>query len=482
MDQFASILLAFPPRDNVRVVDNETYHNLAVLHVKRLDKVLKEQTRDLVACSSQLFSIVDPAVNSLSYLTLLHATLFPSPTSSLTEESILEKVVTFMMTFDGRQCRYAGPVLLDLMEAIGNGRLLPPSVAVESLAAAILTLDPTGSLFTSSHLLLAKLAFETDNMEPALPVIDETIVFYPRLDPHDLTQALCDPALPPLAYISRDTGLTGPLKSSAVLEYDLLCGMMYCERRDWTKARGSFERAATYPTKTEGCSKIMVEAFKKWVLVNLLAEGRHSVAPPYLSAGIIRTFEILADPYLSLATAFTTDDVRQLKLEADNNAHLWIEDGNLGLVREVVASYQKWRVISLHHTYAKISISEIREQTKSAETGLPLQKDEDVEELLHDMIAAGMLKGAIETNTNGTKFLVFLPPSLHLSDKEYEEEMSRAVEKLNKLKSISNDTHRRFATSKEYIRWAMRDAGREGRRDAYAEDHAQEDEDLMTAN
>lgn len=338
-------------------------------------------------------------------------------------------------------------------------------------------------MLTSTHLLLAKLAYETDNIPLALPVIEKDIVYYPGMANHETPQYLCDLELSPSSYISKNTGLTTLLKSAMVLEYDLLCGMMYCARREWGKARAAFERAVTYPAKENGCSKIMVEAFKKWILVSLLSEGKHRDSPPYASPATSKTFGILGRPYIALAMAFATDDAQQLKLEAGKNAQAWADDGNVGLVEEVVASYQQWRVLALQDVYTEISIPEIRRQTKSAETGAPLRNDEDVEALIQNMIIAGMLKGVIQKNDDGTKFLIFLSPTTHLSERELAEETQRAAVKLKELKTIFVATNQRLGTSKEYIKWIVKESKREKASDAQDPtlgfDTQIDDEDLM---
>ncbi|KAJ2985371.1 hypothetical protein NUW58_g5568 [Xylaria curta] len=481
MDRCASVLLAFPPRGDL--TDNETYHKAASAHIHRLSKMLKEQSRELVAFSTELFNVLDPAVHSLSYLTILNALMFPSLPADIPQEFVLEKLVTFMMAFDGRQCRYAGLPLLETMEAVGSGRLLPPSVAVEALATAILKLDPSGTMLTSSHLLLASLAYNTDNIQPALPVIDKDIVFYPGMANHENAQYQCDPGLSSASYISRGTGLTKVLKSSMVLEYDLVCGMTYCARQEWDKARAAFERVVTFPTKDGGCSKIMVDGFKKWILVSLLSQGKHSTTPPYTTASTIKTLEVLGRNYVDLAAAFVTDDVQLFKLEADNQQQVWLEDGNAGLVKEVVASYQKWRVLSLQKIYTKISIAEIRLQTKSAETGAVLNKDEDVEALIQSMIIEGMLKGVIEKNDDGTKFLAFLSPTAHPSEQEFQRELKHTAAKLQELTPIFDATNLRLATSREFIKWAVKENKRDKSNDAQDPtlgfDAQIDDEDLM---
>ncbi|KAI0406416.1 cop9 subunit [Xylaria palmicola] len=483
MDQYASALLAFPPPAGL--ADNEAYHRAVVAHTQGLTRLLREGTRDLAAFSTTLFNVIDPAVNSLSYLALLHALMFPSFASDVPRDYILEKLVAFLVTFDGRQCRYAGSPLLDVMDAVGSGQLLPPSVAVEALATAMLRLDPSGTMFTSSHLPLARLAYQTDNMQPALPVVDKDIVFYPGMAHNENARYLCDPELASPSYISKGTGLTALVKSSTVLEYDLVCGMIYCARREWDKARVAFERVVTFPIKDGGCSKIMVEAYKKHTLVSLLSEGRLSPTLPYTSASTSKTFGVLSKPYMNLATAFTSDDVQELKRVAQDNAQTWLEDGNIGLIDEVVASYQKWRVLSLQDIYTKISIPEIRQLTKSGETGAALNKDEDIETLIQNMIIAGMLKGAIEKNDDGTKFLIFLSPLSHSTEQEFGTETLQARAKVKALKDIFGVTNYRLGTSKEFIKWTIREMKRDkvkdGQDPTLGFDSKIADEDLMGA-
>lgn len=486
MEQCASILLALPPKDvffnKGEDGSTEAYDQAVSAHMLNLSKILRERSKDIVAYSSDLLEVVDPAIHSLSYLAVLHALLFPSPASNVPQLFIQEKLVIFMMSFDGLQCRHAGSLLLDVMEGVGSGRLLPPSVAVHVLASAILRLDPTGSILTSSHLLLAKLAYETDNIQPALPVIDKNIMFYPGMANMGKPTNLCDMDLSPADYISKSTGLTALVKSSAVLEHDLVCGMMYCERRDWKKARAAFERAVTFPTKDNGCSKIMVDAFKKWILVSLLSDGKHALLPSYTNAFAVKTFGTLGRPYLALAEAFATDDVNQLTLEAAKNTQLWREDGNVSLVREVMSSYQQWRVLSLQDIYTQISITEIRQQTKSADTGEHLATDEDVEALIQNMIIEGMLTGTIAQNDDGTRFLRFLSPTAQLTEKEVSVEIQRGVLKLNDLRDVFSATKKRLTTSKEYIRWVVKERARDKSGDAQEPtffDTQIDDEDLM---
>lgn len=326
----------------------------------------------------------------------------------------------------------------------------------------MLRLDPSGSILTSTHISLVKLAYNTDNIAPAVPVIDKSIVYYPNMANQTQTEHLCDLSLPPPAYISRGTGLTTTLKAANVLEYDLLCGMMYCTRREWNKALDAFARVITFPTREGGTSKIMVEAYKKWVLTSLLANGKHTDPPSITGQAAQKQYSVLGKPYLTIASLFTSDDAAGLKQETEKNSAQWLEDGNSGLVQEVLSQYQAWQVLNLRDVYSKISLSEIRKQTQSAETGSNLEKEADVEALVQTMIISGMLKGVIEKNDDGTTCLTFLAPSSQLSEQYFAKELAKTALRLKQLQPIFKATNERLGTNKDYIRQVVKESKRGG--------------------
>ncbi|KAI0885654.1 uncharacterized protein GGS22DRAFT_131988 [Annulohypoxylon maeteangense] len=483
MDMIASTLLAFPPGANLDCFgDNASYNTSVKAHVSKLSKLLQDQNAELIDHGPDLLDILDPAINSLSYLAVLHTLVFPGLVASVPRDLILEKLVLFLVTFDARQCRYARSHLHDVFLAAGNGQYLPPSAAVEALATAILRLDPTGSLLTTSHIILTKLAYSTNIIEPSLPVIDKDIVFFPGMANYGEPKYLCDLTLPPPAYLSRETGLTGTLKPSLVLEYDLLRGMMYCSERNWTKAFDAFEQVVSFPTREGGTSKIMIDAYKKWVLVSLLSKGKLDEPQSYTGVAASKLYGNLGKPYQAVAILFVTDNVQALKTEVEKNNQLWAEDGNTGLIQEVLAAYQKWRVLGLEQIYSKVSLPEIRQQTTSAETGKVLEKDEDIETLIQNMIISGMLNGVIEKNDDGTSFLTFLSPSTLLSEEDFASQLGSTALRLKQLHSFFKTTRERLGTSKEYIKYIIKEEKRIEKNEpdpTIGFDAQVDDEDLM---
>ncbi|KAK8050632.1 hypothetical protein PG994_012362 [Apiospora phragmitis] len=436
MDQALATCLAFPPEQQV-LQDDAAYDQAIQAHLLKLTKLLKDPPVPLGQYGGQLLELIDPDLNSLSYVAVLHSLLLPNLVGP--REFILDKLVRFLLGFDPRQLRYAGSHLLEIMTAVCSGSLLPPSVAVEVVSAAILKIDPTGSMFISTHLQLVKLAYSTNNIEPALKVVEKNIVFYPGMANWKRPTMLCDMTLSPSVYIHKETGLTNHVKAASVLD------------ENGEKAHAAFERVVTFSTREGGCSKIMAEAYKKWVLVSLLFQGQGHTLPQYAGPAAAKAYQTLGKPYKDVASLFDTTNAEELRSEVQKSSQIWQDDQNVGLMKEIK---------NLQKVFSKISIAEIRQQTKSAQTGTNLNSDDDIEALIQNMIISNSLKGVMEKNDDGTVFLTFLPSSTVLSEAEYAQELAKTAVQLKALEPIFKATNERLGTSREYIKHLVKEQKR----------------------
>jgi COP9 signalosome complex subunit 3 len=360
---------------------------------------------------------------------------------------------------------------------------------VKLLAAALLRIDPTGSILTSHHLPLVKMAYETDNIETVVELISKNIVYYPGMKGNYDTHYICDMSVPPAVYMTPESGITSKLTTSAVLEYDLLCGLCHLSRRSFQAACDAFERVLTFPTKDLGCSKMMVDAYSRWVLVNLLLHGKAPSLPPTTGQGAQRTYHIAGRPYVAVAKAFEKVDggAEALKAEFEAGGSFWQEEGNLGLMREVLIHYQRWQILNLRDVYSKTSIEHVRERTRSAETGKPLESAAAAESLIRSMIAEGMLAGEIEkpagaVDGDGKGFLTFLPAAEELSEAQFAAGLLVSARNIKSLDPVLKFTNDRLATSRDYVKHLVKEQRREreGTRDPALGFETQiEDEDLM---
>lgn len=345
-------------------------------------------------------------------------------------------------------------------------------------------------MLTSHHVALVKLAYTTDNVEPALPLLEKSIVFYPGVKGLTETRPPAALDLPPAGYVTIESGLTRLLSSNDVLQYDLLRGLCFIRRRSWSQALEALERVITYPARdTHSCSKIMVEAHNKWVLVGLLHSGKAPTLPPTTAAGAQRCFATLGKPYQAIGKAFEESTAESLKTEFESvGAQFFGEENNLGLMRLVMAHYQRWQILNLRQVYTAISLEQVRGRTQSAETGAPLATEADVEALLRQMIDEGMLSGTIErpadsTGSAGSAYLSFAAPDEQLSEAEFAHKMARTVERLRALGPLVTAANERLGTNRDYVRYLIgqQKKEKEGRREYDVAFLNQiEDEDLMT--
>ncbi|OIW31585.1 hypothetical protein CONLIGDRAFT_592316, partial [Coniochaeta ligniaria NRRL 30616] len=498
MDQIASVLLSFPPSQDLR--GNDEYNVAAKTHVKQLNQLKQNEPALLAAHAPQLLQHVDPAFNSISYAYLLNAIYYNDAQNAHLPDDLAECTAKFLLTFDARQIRYAGAPFSSILDVLKAGQTFPPSIAVELLASALLRLDPTGSILTSHHLPLVDQAYKTQNIHHILPLISKSIVFYPGMRGQTETRPLCDMRLPSSAFISIESGLTGRVTSSEVMEYDLVSGFCHLAQRDWASASAAFERVCTFPTRDQGCSAFMSKAYNKWILVNLLLAGR---LRPMSALGSItqtvqRAFQALGRPYVAVAKAFekgaAEGGAEQLKAEFEAGASFWTEERNDGLVREVLAHYQRHHILRLREVYSKIGLEDIRQLTHSAETGKPLDKASDVEALLRDMIGTGMLAGVVEkapgaVEGDGQGHLTFLSEGEELSEAQFAAELEKSAQHIRDLAPIIKATNERLGTSRDYVKHLVKEQKKEkdgaaglGYKDVLdiGFDSQIEDEDLMT--
>lgn len=350
-------------------------------------------------------------------------------------------------------------------------------------------------MLTSHHLDLVYLAHNTDTAENSFEVLDKQIVYFPGMSQDQSSshgnsntlpqKLLCDMSLPPTDYIKQETGLTMNMDAEKVLEYEFYSGLLYCSREQWQKACAAFERVITHPTRDSGVSKIMTDAYKKWLLVSLLVNGRTPGMPANAGSNAKKAYETVGKPYAAIASHFDAMAAAALKKEVEDHTSPWRTDLNLGLVRQVLAAHQKWQIMDLRKVYSKVSLSDIRLTTFSAETGAVLPSDDEVESLVQGMIESGMLKGIIEKPDGKPAYLKYLSEAEELSEKEYKNEIASAMLRMKELEDIYRTTNARLSTNPYWVKHVIREQKREKDNSGQATlpqgfDAEIEDEDLMS--
>ncbi|TDZ49505.1 COP9 signalosome complex subunit 3 [Colletotrichum trifolii] len=478
-----STLLAF---ERERYKTDASYDKAINNHIGKINELFKAEATAIIANAPTLLKIVNPTEHSISHLAILN-TLKLSALSdrSIPSDDFHEYILRFLLSFDPRQIRYVGDVFLHLLQDVLDCKFFPARQAIQIIAIVLGRLDPDFAVLTSTHFAAVKLAYETENFDEALPIIDHPWVFLPTMKNQDTPTYLCDLTASPAAYVNTATQLSYPLSREDVMQYEFWSAQIFTAKRKWADAHKAYKRVITWPASDGHLSKIMVESHKRWVLTGLLAFGHTPTQPTQVGSAAAKSLTLTSKPYLDVAALFSTNNVEQFKADVTKHVETWNADQTSTLLQEVIEAYQKWQILGLADVYHKISIPEIRQTTLSAETGQILTTDQQVEELLQAMHAGGMLAGDLETGPDGTTYLTFLPRDEEMDYGVYQKKINDDA-RLKSLSKWTKASDSRLAASRDYAKHIIREQKRSDKDGSsqlgpeYNLEEAIEDEDLMT--
>jgi len=99
---------------------------------------------------------------------------------------------------------------------------------------------------------------------------------------------------------------------------------VYIGLRRYTRARLFLDLVLGSPTQNVA-TPLMVEAYKKSILVNLLSTGSTSFTKGLINPQMIKTYSSLSKPYELLADVFKKRDVLRLDAEIAAATAVWDE-------------------------------------------------------------------------------------------------------------------------------------------------------------
>jgi len=264
-----------------------------------------------------------------------------------------------------------------------------PIRAIQPLRHAINKIG-SGEHITPQHAMFVQSCITAKCYKAALPVL-ERFVF--KIDP-DLT-----------GVESVDTRL-----------YFYYGGICYIGMKKFRKALEFFEAVISAPALV--ISSIMVEAYKKFVLVSLCYKGEVGNLPRYTNPSLGRLFKQLCPGYEEFVNSFSTRSVEELHKVADNHAEHFIKDGNMGLVKQAIQALFRQNIQRLTKTYITLSLQNITEQV-----GLP--NTDETERRVFRMIQNGEVFATINEKDgmveffenpeqfNNNKTLTYLDKQIH---------------------------------------------------------------------
>ncbi|XP_026385225.1 uncharacterized protein LOC113280865 isoform X2 [Papaver somniferum] len=117
-------------------------------------------------------------------------------------------------------------------------------------------------------------------------------------------------------------------------------GMICIGQKQFRQAIQLLDIVVTAPTQSLNC--IAMEAYKKYILVNLIQNGQFSATFPERASSVAqRSLQHFSQPYLDLATSYGTGKIAELENCVATHREKFESDINLELVNQVISSLYK---------------------------------------------------------------------------------------------------------------------------------------------
>jgi COP9 signalosome complex subunit 3 len=270
------------------------------------------------------------------------------------------------------------------------------------------------------------------------------------------SQYICTSTTPAYSYITIESGLTGKVSATDLLKYLVYSATINIGLGRWKRAVDILEVAVEYPTKENGLSRIMVEAYKKWFLLRAVIEGKVPNIPTTVGAQQQKVFRHLALPYEVLATLFCSGSLARLRSEVNVGRELWHADGNSGLVQMLVAKYSQQHVKRLSTVYKTISVHNIGSQNHTGDAARQEEQDEEATSLVRSLIACDEVRACIKEDDAGIQYVVLGEEDVLLKEELVQERLSDATSRLEMLVRDVKEINREFQLDKEYLKWMLK--------------------------
>jgi len=228
---------------------------------------------------------------------------------------------------------------------------------IRPLCNAIDKAQATPSQLTSLHADLCQLCLAAKCLKPALKYIDV-----------EMTE------------IAKENGW---FECRHFLAFYYYSGMIYTALKKFSRALFCFEQAVSCPASV--VSHIMLEAYKKYKLIQLIMEGESLPLPKYTSHVVTRFVKALCTEYNELSQAFASKDPSKLNAVIQTHTNVFASDKNLGLVKQVAVSMQKRNIQKLTKTFMTLSLTDVASRTfleGPAEAELHLRRMIEDDEIL----------------------------------------------------------------------------------------------------
>ncbi|EKX55201.1 hypothetical protein GUITHDRAFT_98981 [Guillardia theta CCMP2712] len=205
---------------------------------------------------------------------------------------------------------------------------------ITPLCVGISKVRPSPEHLTSIHADLLQLCLVAKVFKPALPIVSQRIL-----------------------YVTKDC-----VQPRDFLLYYYYGGMLYTALKDYNKALDMFQLAFTMPC--HALNEILVETYKKYVLVSLIVHGEVQSLPKYSTNIVQRLIKNCCAEYNEIANACSANKLDELRNCVEKHKNLLTKNQNLGLAMQMIDSMCSRSIQRLTETFVTLSLTDIAQEVK----------------------------------------------------------------------------------------------------------------------
>ncbi|XP_075161278.1 COP9 signalosome subunit 3 [Haematobia irritans] len=315
---------------------------------------------------------LDVQQHSLGVLYVLIAKFNSLPNSNADVNILLKSVKDFIQQCNIYQVRLAAHAYYELCHQFTNTMVNQPRCihGLTTLSAAIDNIRTCETQLTPIHADLCQLSLKSKCFRVALKYLD--------IDITTISTAA--------ETRGQNQTDTTNLDAKYFLLYYYYGGMIYTAMKNYERALYFFEVCISTPAMA--MSYIMLEAYKKFILVSLILHGKIQPIPKYASQVISRFIKPIAQAYHNLAVAYATTLSEEVRNCINKYTETFERDNNMGLVKQVATSLYKKNIQRLTKTFLTLSLSDVASRAQLPSAAI-------AEKYIFNMIKSGEIYATI---------------------------------------------------------------------------------------
>jgi len=342
-------------------------------------------------------------------------------------DHMLQRTDTLFTEINDEQLRFSIGIIVEICKQLSS-QLVKHNLAIRGIPVvqrAVAKIQTKPEQLVSPHADLAKLCLKAQCFGPILPILDIDITKVSKEDEH--------------------------FDALRLLLYYYYGGCIYLAVKEYEKALYFFEVTVTCPTAA--VSHVMLEAYKKYLLLTLIVHGdkpKDYVSLPKFTSPIVGKFmKPLCHMYTEIVTAYHHNNAEELRAVVNKYREVYESDSNLGLVNQVVKTQARSSIKRLTKPFVTLSLVDVASR-------VGLDNPQTAEKEIVEMIREGAIHATISQQDGMVSFdpnpeSYSSPEMLRLVEGIASSAitMDKKVEKLTEEIMVSKQYLRRMVSGKE---------------------------------